>query len=191
MQFTQDWFSQHTHNWERWLGRFKDEPIQALEIGSYEGRSAVWLLRNILTHPDSHLTCVDPFAYDTPLVGYDLPDIAAAKARFLANMAELNSTRWEHQCVDSLSFFRANKKSFDLIYIDGNHHPSAVLVDLVLAWLCLNENGVMICDDYLWHAAERTPKEAIDGFATCLRGQYDIIGWGYQFALRKTVRLAT
>lgn len=32
-----------------------------LEIGSYEGRSAVWFLENILTHPTARIVCVDLF----------------------------------------------------------------------------------------------------------------------------------
>ncbi len=59
MKFTADWFSSHIPHWERLLRPLAGQPIQALEIGSYEGRSAVWLLQEILTHPESRLTCVD------------------------------------------------------------------------------------------------------------------------------------
>jgi len=37
---------------------------------------------------------------------------------------------------------------YNLIYIDGNHEPEAVLEDAVLAWRLLQPNGVMIFDDY-------------------------------------------
>ena len=59
MKFTADGFSSHIPNWERWLRPLAGQPTQVLEIGSYEGRSAVWLLQEILTHPESRLTCVD------------------------------------------------------------------------------------------------------------------------------------
>ena len=32
-----------------------------LEIGSFEGSSAVYFSDNLLDHPDAELTCVDPF----------------------------------------------------------------------------------------------------------------------------------
>jgi hypothetical protein len=38
-------------------------PVNFLELGSYEGRSTVWMLESLLTHPQSHITCVDPFVY--------------------------------------------------------------------------------------------------------------------------------
>lgn len=61
MTFTSDFFKGNIPNWERWLAPFKGQPVTALEIGSYEGRSACWLLENILTHPDARLLCVDTF----------------------------------------------------------------------------------------------------------------------------------
>jgi hypothetical protein len=45
-----DWFSQHIPNWKRWLARFQGrDGIRAVEIGTYEGRAACWLLDNVLT----------------------------------------------------------------------------------------------------------------------------------------------
>ena len=35
-----------------------------LEIGCYEGLSSVFFADNLLDHPDSSLTCVDPFMND-------------------------------------------------------------------------------------------------------------------------------
>ena len=47
--------------WSEIFKEFKDQEVFGLEIGSFEGRSAIWLLENILTHSNSHLTCVDTF----------------------------------------------------------------------------------------------------------------------------------
>ena len=59
-QFTHDWFSHNIPNWALWLADFKYKPgLRGLEIGSLEGRSAVWLLKNILTHETSSLDCCD------------------------------------------------------------------------------------------------------------------------------------
>ena len=56
--YTYDWFSQHVPYWNRLLEPLKGQPdLRFLEIGSFEGRSACWLLRNILTHETSMLTC--------------------------------------------------------------------------------------------------------------------------------------
>src|SRR3989344_7436900 len=49
--FLTDWFSRHIPLWEKRLAEFRGQPaVHFLEIGSWEGRSAGWLLTNILTH---------------------------------------------------------------------------------------------------------------------------------------------
>ncbi len=68
--YTQDYISDYISLWEEHLAPFKGKTgVAALEVGSYEGRSAVWLLENILTAPDALITCVDPLwgAGDEPL----------------------------------------------------------------------------------------------------------------------------
>jgi predicted O-methyltransferase YrrM len=44
-------------------------------------------------------------------------------------------------------FAHSNIK-FDLIHIDAEHEYSAVKNDIENYWNLLNEDGVMICDDY-------------------------------------------
>src|SRR5260221_439940 len=51
----------HGPNWLKWLGHLRGQPAGGLEIGTFEGDSAEWMLDNIYTHPDSHYHCVDPF----------------------------------------------------------------------------------------------------------------------------------
>lgn len=61
-RFSSDWMSKCEADWHALLGSLKGQPeVRVLEIGSFEGRSAVWLLENVLTHPTSRLTCVDLF----------------------------------------------------------------------------------------------------------------------------------
>lgn len=60
--FTSDWFSTNIPLWKKLLQNYKDKPnLKFLEIGSYEGRSAVWLMENILTQENCTLTCIDTF----------------------------------------------------------------------------------------------------------------------------------
>src|SRR3954452_7004174 len=64
-QFTEDWFSGHVPHWERLffgeLGWDPDAPRRLVEIGSFEGRSTLWFLENLLRHPDSRIVCIDTF----------------------------------------------------------------------------------------------------------------------------------
>src|SRR5438034_34500 len=61
--YTSDYLTGYVPEWTRlfapWAGH---AGLRVLEIGSYEGRSAVWLLEHVLTHSDSELTCVDIFS---------------------------------------------------------------------------------------------------------------------------------
>src|SRR5262245_40452971 len=54
--FTVDWHSHNISHWRRILERYRGQVgVRVLEIGSYEGRSTVWLLENILTHETAHI----------------------------------------------------------------------------------------------------------------------------------------
>ena len=60
--FTVDWFSHNIPSWDIYLNNFKNKPnLNFLEIGSFQGRSTVWLLENILTDENSSITCIDTF----------------------------------------------------------------------------------------------------------------------------------
>ena len=66
-EFSTDWFTNQNRIplWEKMLRPFKGKPdIHYLEVGVYEGRSAIWMLENILTHPSSTLTGIDIFPGD-------------------------------------------------------------------------------------------------------------------------------
>src|SRR5215471_12251916 len=135
--FSEDWTSQHFDNWAIWLDRFKGRPgIRALEIGSYEGRSALWLLTSVLTHPSSQLTCIDcefgdPFLRNTRSFRHKIDAIEGRSELVLRDTA-----------------FRPN--SFHFVFIDGGHRAANVLEDAVLAFRLLAPLGILIFDDYLW-----------------------------------------
>jgi predicted O-methyltransferase YrrM len=60
--FTVNTFTDKISAWTNLLSEFKGKPgINYLEIGTFEGRSALWVLENILTHPTSTLTIIDAF----------------------------------------------------------------------------------------------------------------------------------
>src|SRR5690349_6873094 len=59
-KLTYDCFSSRIPQWEIDLARLAGQPdLRFLEIGSFEGHSACWLLEHVLTHDTSTLTCVD------------------------------------------------------------------------------------------------------------------------------------
>jgi hypothetical protein len=61
-RYTQDWFSYHEAYWSRHFGHLAGRSgLNAIEIGSFEGRSACWIVQHLLTGENSRLICVEPF----------------------------------------------------------------------------------------------------------------------------------
>jgi len=183
--YTEDWFSSHVPLWERILAPLMGKPVQALEIGVFEGRSSVWLLDRILTHPAATLTWIDTFAGGSDHAAMDLSGL---ETRFRANVARFGtkvSGRVERS-QDALR--RMSGERFDLVYVDGSHEAADVLADAVLAWLLLKVGGFLGFDDYGWRGfphMERCPALAIDAFLAAMRGRFDEIHRGYQLWIRK------
>ena len=175
MEFTADWFSRHTPVWSRLLGPLTGQPLQALEVGSYEGRSAVWLLQNILTHSESQLTCVDMW------------DSAEVQRRFRSNIAETGRGEQVIECVgESQVALRSVQGTFDLIYIDGSHEARDILVDAALCWSLLKPGGLLLFDDYGWDGpVEFPPRHAIDVFLQLWMTQIEVWHKGYQVIVRR------
>ncbi|HVX56931.1 MAG TPA: class I SAM-dependent methyltransferase, partial [Candidatus Saccharimonadales bacterium] len=58
-EFERDWFSGNLRRFEYFLSPLKGSDCQLLEIGTHEGRAAVWLMDNVAISDGSRLTCVD------------------------------------------------------------------------------------------------------------------------------------
>lgn len=53
-------------------------------------------------------------------------------------------------------FFASNTETFDLCWIDGLHHAEQVKKDIINAWDCLNENGIIVIHDSNPHSEPLT-----------------------------------
>lgn len=174
--FQTDWFSSTQHEWLDSLKHLKNYPqVSALEIGSFEGRSAIWLLENILTHPSAHITCVDTWKGSAEHSQTDI-DFNTVEQHFDMNISRSGFahkiTKIKMASHIALKMFPID--SFDFIYIDGSHKASDVLEDAVLSWRLLKEGGIMIFDDYIWepqYSDIESPKIAVDSFVKCFADQ--------------------
>jgi predicted O-methyltransferase YrrM len=149
-----------------------------LEVGSFEGRSAIWFLDNVLTHPTATITCVDPF------IG------PGAEAQFDHNMrvsghaAKVTKIKGRSEVV----LLDLKPASYDAIYIDGSHLAVNVLMDAALSWTLLKRGGVLIFDDYLWRPerpAWNRPQLAIDLFLSMVGTDAVVLHKTHQAIVRK------
>lgn len=181
-----DWFSHVIPIWEQLILPLKDQEIHALEIGSFEGRSTVWLLENILLHKNSDIVCVDPFEAYSDLDKEDI-DWTKTMQIFLDNISPW-SDKVLFMKMRSTDYLRTSTELFDLIYVDGSHAASQALIDGVLSHLSLKPGGIIIFDDYMWAKlvkAPNVPKGAVDAFMECFAHEYECVTIGYQVILKK------
>jgi predicted O-methyltransferase YrrM len=181
--FTSDWFAGNEKLWDQVLSAYKNQPVQFLEIGSYEGRSATWLLDNILTHPDAKLFCCDSFLGSIEHCNNLIYE------RFVSNTA-----RHKEKVVicrghshEVLKTTLLKTRRFHMIYIDGDHFPYSVLEDAVLSFRLLYPGGLMIFDDYKWkgYSADHSPQKGIDAFVDAYGNLLDVVHRGTQVIIRR------
>lgn len=186
-EFTSDWFSHHIPVWQQLLAPHVGRPTQALEIGSYEGRSAIWLCDHVLTHPQSRLTCIDLFSGDGSR-DYSAADGDRLYRRFTANTAQ-HAARLRVLRGESGRLLRQESvaPTYDFVYIDGSHKSWHVLEDAILAWRLLKVGGLLLFDDYMGGdtASHHYPHLGINCFLACHQDGLQIVHRGYQIAIRK------
>lgn len=165
--FTKDWFSRHIPRFELYLKEFKNKKVKFLEIGSYEGRSAIWVLENIL-NKESELVCVEP---GFSLNGNETLKNNLSKFSNVKLIEKPNKEAWKDYIFDE----------FDFVYIDGSHSSKNCYFDMILGWIVLKQGGIMAVDDYNWplKAIDGTsPKEAVDLFLE--KNTCKVLHKGYQ-----------
>ena len=139
---TTDYFSLNAYYWDLIINKnFKK--FSYLEIGSWEGNSAMFVLKNFNT---KSVTCVDSWDLNN--------DIHKDKQsenfkNFQSNLIEFKDRFFFYKNTSD-EFFSNNKEKYDIIYIDGWHEAPQVYKDINNSWNCLNENGIIICDDYFY-----------------------------------------
>ena len=195
--FTENWFGSDDVN--QIIDFNKNEELHLLEIGSFEGRSTIWFLENVLLNPKSTITCIDPWtsysqnnksfeSYGKENTEWNFKD---NKNLFLHNISEsgyiekvIIKDGFSYKIIPELII--ADKK-YDIVYIDGNHTSPFVLTDAVMSWYVLKDGGIMIFDDYLWRNCSITdPKPAIDTFVHIF-SDYSTVTWtGFKKAIKKT-----
>ena len=193
---SQDWFTHNIPIWEPYIDNLLSTlPVgrapRALEVGSWEGRTAVYILTKICNTPDSLLVCIDHF-----------DRTAAGRERHAKVVHNLTLTGSPFRIVDDFSIpglmtllneeALANQDcGFDFVYIDGSHETNDKFLEL--AWRLTRPGGLIILHDYRWDgkpaSSMHLPVRGIDAFVKLHEGQFELLHKEYQVILRKTVKM--
>jgi predicted O-methyltransferase YrrM len=149
-----DWFSSGISIFNKFMQNDKNFVKNILEIGSYEGRSAIFFLNYFNT---SKITCVDTWLGSHEHVR----KMEEIEKNFDNNLKLYENKLIKHKTTSD-NFFLTNKLLFDLIYIDGLHAYDQVKSDLENAYKILRPKGYLLIDDYLWKFYPANKKNVIN-----------------------------
>jgi predicted O-methyltransferase YrrM len=181
--FTADYFSPIQHNLRFCTDRLT-RIDSILEIGSHEGRSSCWMLKNMLSESGT-MTCVDIF------------ENSELAARFRNNINEVKGSNQTVEIMADTSYYSlgqliTQRRLYDFIYIDGDHSATGVLTDATMAFGLLAPNGIILFDDYMFDQVPNhhdRPKMSLDAFINMFINEIDVVFINYQVAIRKKVKI--
>ena len=157
------------------------ENFAVLEVGSYFGMSACWLLDKVLTHPSAKLTSVD-HQFNKTLE----ENLAKTGAREKVTLLEKYITGY----LTSLK-----PQSFDLANLqDKQKQWDYVHKHTALVWKLVKVGGIIIFGDYGWRNPqnpEKDPTKGIDLFLDSIKGKWEVIAQpprGFQLMIRKIAK---
>jgi predicted O-methyltransferase YrrM len=193
-QFTKDWFGWAPPVWEQLIPMLPERK-KFLEIGSFEGRSTVWIVENMM-EDGGEIHCIDTWEGGEE---HGAENMSEVEARFAHNRQVLmdkydyrHITRAKGTSTERLAEWLTpsvvSNEIFDFIYIDGSHIAKDVLTDACMAWPLLKPKGIMVFDDYVWGNPRdilHRPKVAIDAFVNIFAEEVEVIHVGYQLVVRK------
>lgn len=171
MSFTTDWVTQFVPSWTKHvLPVLAGRPgVRWLEVGSFEGRSALWTLDNVLTGPGSEITCVDLWQR----MWLQKSDF---EQRFDENVAgRTNLVKLQGSSANVLPSLP--QRHYDGVYVDGSHVEEDVYRDARLCLPLLKQGAFIIFDDYEadvgahWSAEPRTKQFGVNAAVRRLLGE--------------------
>lgn len=185
---TRDWSTYHHRMWNKFT------PTKILEIGSFEGMSALYWAKRPTTES---ITCVDTWGGGEEHLEVDFKQVEEYfdyNASFFPSISKIKM-----QSSYALATLITAKFKFDWIYIDGSHKAPDVLTDAVMAFQLLDVGGHIVFDDYLWYDSYRFedwgetkpttissyPKPAIDSFINIFYDQLRIVHIGRQVIVER------
>ena len=185
---------------------------QILEIGTYTGVSIINIMENVT---NSFGTVIDNWTNYKEFYGKNENSIMGniiennienafydnIKSKKLENRIKVYKGDSTEKLIEMIKLNNENKGlkayavqgtgdkllKFDLIYVDGSHRLLDCYSDLILSWELLEQNGMLIIDDYLFNKNYilESPYEAVNEFLEKYKNKYTLLHKNYRVFLLK------
>lgn len=177
-------------NFAKHLLPLAGQKLKTLQIGAYTGDASIWLVQNVLTHPESVLFDVDTWqgSDEDMHKEFDWKDVEKTYDEKLSEELQPGGKVVKNKMFSVDFLINAKPPKYDFIYIDGDHTTFGVFLDAMLSWVWLKTGGIMAFDDYKWgedihpHLA---PKLGIDTFVYLYAPEMKLLEYDYQVWIQK------
>lgn len=184
-----DFFSPNIPTWNRMFGEhIHQAPIRYLEIGSWQGGSASWLLDKVIGPRGGNMVCIDTFAGSSEHGG--LTEHIDIEKIFDSNLARTGRSDLVTKIVgrsrDVLPML--SQDQFDLVYIDGAHEAKFVLQDAILSLPLVKRGGFLLFDDLDFTFPDHPEQDtilAINFFLSVFRDDISVVEKTHQLLVRR------
>lgn len=143
-KFTTKWFLNNYKIFGFFLPSDFDKEFNYLEIGSFEGMSALFVNS---FWKNSNVTCIDTWKVsndESQILNYNFIHI---EQTFDTNLKNYNVNKIKSDSKSALKKLKKKKLYYSYIYIDGSHNGLDIYNDAKLSFELLNLNGIIIFDD--------------------------------------------
>lgn len=185
LNFTSDWFHGGImYDIDVNVNLDKETPLHLLEIGSFEGKSSVWFIDTYLKNKNSTITIIDPYLTTDTTTTLKETTIDMFKHNISLSKYPDKVTFHKNLSERVLPSLVLENKEYDLIFIDGSHLRRDIILDIILSWKMLKQDGYMILDDYTNEG--KAVKDSVDFWLKCLnKNEWDILHDRYQLIIHK------
>ena len=159
-KFSQKWFLNNFEVFKHYLPKDLNSNFSYLEIGSYEGLSALNILYNF---KNSKVTTIDLWCESNINSESLNVNFNKIEKNFDKNLEGYNFNKIKKDSVIALRELLKKRTFFDFIYIDGSHNGEDILCDAIESFKLLNIGGIIVFDD-ITNANQNISIQSYKGF---------------------------
>lgn len=158
--FNEDWFTPNIPLFDEIKDYLKyefGENLNCIEVGAWEGRSAIYLADNFIGDSGT-LTLID--------LGYRYKELYK---NISLNPKHKQIKVMQGNSVELLPSLLRRGESYHFVFVDAGKTSADTLCNLLIAERLLKVNGIMIADDYGWGKLKNkeekcSPQQGVDFF---------------------------